>query len=639
MRKLLVSLLLIFSALPLIAGGWKRAGLYGADVRSLIADPQAPDTLYLGTSNGDLYVSHDAAATWKRPRVGIPFPGYIVDQLMIDRSGRLWAGCWGLWGGGVVAFSEDGGVTWTRRDHGIEELSLRALAIDPHDENFLVAGGLTGIYKSLDGGLSWKKISEQENVESLAIDPASHDRIYAGTWRQGIRSEDGGQSWKLINNGMVLDTDMFAISIERDHPESVWVATCGWVYNSTNGGDLWTRYRDGFNNRRIHDVQVDPCDRNVVYAGSVAGLYRSHDRGKNWYAVSDEGLVIKSIVLHPQRPGRVIVGIEGDGVYVSNDEAKTFARSCTGLQNLRITSIATDPTMQHRVFASVVFGGTASGLYQSDDDGDHWTKISAPDMPHVLSVSVAGDPQFPKFVAGTERGFFFSNDGHDWTQSPPVNVPIRVDKILRFSANRYFAATSEGVFTSKDGGRGWYRLAGADNGTVDISLGSLGDRRALFALTTLGLMAFDGAEWSAIAGAPEKGRTVAVRGSGDQQVVFVAGAAGVKAGKVAADRRWYPVEAPDSHYASVIGVYRDQAPLLFLTSRQQHDVLMSDATANEWLAFSLPSRTAEVTTVMPDPFDPHHVYVGTMGEGVYVYDGPIHKFVPEPEVPHTVSTN
>ena len=147
MRKLLIVLTFLFTALPLCAQ-WRRANLYGADVRALIIDPSHPDTLYLGTSGGEVYVSNDGAKSWQNPRGGIPFPGYVVDNLVLDRKGRLWAACWGAWGGGVVAVSDDGGKNWTRRDAGLEDFSVRAIAIDPHDADFVLIGGLTGVYRS-----------------------------------------------------------------------------------------------------------------------------------------------------------------------------------------------------------------------------------------------------------------------------------------------------------------------------------------------------------------------------------------------------------------------------------------------------------------------------------------------------------
>lgn len=622
MRKLLIFLTISILTTPL-AAQWRRAGLFGADVRALIADPANPDVLYLGTSGGEVYVSRDGAKSWSSPRNGIPFPSYVVDNLMLDREGRLWAACWGLWGGGVIAVSGDGGTTWERRDKGLENFSVRAIAIDPNDANFIIAGGLTGVHRSTDGGMSWTKISDQEQVESLAIDPKNHDRMYIGTWRQGWRTDDGAKTWKHIANGMVLDTDMFSITIDPERPENIWVATCGWVYNSTNAGELWTRYRDGFNNRRIHDVEVDPCDKNTVYAGSVAGLYRSDDNGKSWYVVSEENLVVNSVVLHPQKPQRIVLGIEGDGVYVSNDRGRTFQRASDGLHNLRITTIAPDPFAKNRVFAAVAFGGTASGIYRSEDAGKTWARASRTPLPEVLSMDITIEADADvKFIAGTEKGFFWSKDAEEWTQAEPSSFPIRVEKVLRFNRTRAFAATAEGVFTSRDGGKTWYRLAGAKQRAVDIAVGSLAGKKALYALTTAGVDVFDGEKWNAIAGAPARGRTIALR----NDLVFIAGMQGVKAGAIDTSLRWQAVEAPDAQYASVHGGGKS----LFLTSRQQREILVGAAGDAEWSELTLPSRNTDVTSVVADPFALDRYYVGTLGEGVYVYEGKMTRYVPPP---------
>ncbi|HYH06236.1 MAG TPA: YCF48-related protein [Thermoanaerobaculia bacterium] len=633
MRKLLILFAIVLTTTPL-AAQWRRAGLFGADVRALIADPANPDTLYLGTSSGEVYVSRDAAKSWTNPRNGTPFPNYIVDNLLLDRDGQLWAASWGLWGGGVIAVSKDSGKTWERRDAGLEDFSVRAIAVDPNDSNFVVVGGLTGVYRSTNAGRKWEKISEQINVESLAIDPRSRDRIFVGTWRQGWRTDDGGKNWKHIADGMVLDTDMFSITIDPKQPDNVWVATCGWVYNSLNGGDKWTRYRDGFNNRRIHDVEIDPCDEDVVYAGSVAGLYRSEDKGKSWYVMSDEGMVINSIVLHPQRPQRIILGIEGDGVYVSNDRGKTYQRSSEGLHNLRITTVAPDPFEKNRIYATVVHGGAASGIYRSNDAGKSWEKASRGVLPEVLTLTMASEADAEvKFIAGTEKGFFFSNDGEEWTQAEPSSFPIRVEKVVRFNRLRSFAATNEGVFTTRDGGRSWYRLGGATNRAVDIAVGSLDGNKALYALTAAGLEVFDGAKWNAIAGAPSKGRTLAIRHVEGQERVFVAGMHGVKAGAVSAERAWEPMEAPDTQYAVVHGGSRTSGQMLFLTSRQQREILVGEPTDAQWSELTLPGQNTEVTSVVPDPFTRERYYVATLGDGIFVYEGKMRRYVPrEPEV-------
>jgi len=615
MRKVLVLLAIAVFALPVHAQ-WRRAALYGADVRALIIDRSDPDTLYLGTSGGEIYVSHDGAKSWYSPRNGVPFPGYIVDSLLLDRDGRLWAASWGLWGGGVIAVSYDGGHTWARRDNGLEDFSVRAIAVDQHDPNYLLAGGLTGVYRSMDGGVSWNKISDQENVESVAIDPRTHDRLYVGTWRQGYRSEDGGKTWALINNGMVLDTDMFAITFNSENPDDMWVATCGWVYNTKNRGDNWVRYRDGFDNRRVHDVQISPCDHDTIYAGTVGGLYRSEDAGKLWYRVSDEDLVINTIAMDTQRPDRIVLGVEGDGIYVSNDAGKTYTRSCEGLRNLTVTSIAADPAVQKHVYAAVAFGGMSNGIYESGDAGVTWKKISATQLPTVLSLTMNDDKEV-KFIAGTEKGFFWSADGATWTQAPPSNAPIRVDKVIRFNRIRFFAATADGVYTTRDAGKNWYRLADSGTRAVDLSVGALGENRALFALTSNGVIVFDGERWSAIDGAPAKGRTIAVRNLNGSQFIFVAGMQGVRAGRVDIDRKWHEAEVPDAQGAAVFNA----TDLVFLTSRKQRDVLVSGDHESQWNTFPLPTRTAEVSSVAVDPFNSKRLYLGTLREGLFVFEG------------------
>src|SRR3954453_4589871 len=122
MRKSLI-LLVILLTLP-VAAQWRRGGLFGADVRALIVDPANPDRYYVGTSGGEVYVSNDGARTWTNARVGVPFPGYVVDNLVMHRQGRLWAGFWRLWDGGFIARSDYGGRTWIRGAAGLEDLSV-----------------------------------------------------------------------------------------------------------------------------------------------------------------------------------------------------------------------------------------------------------------------------------------------------------------------------------------------------------------------------------------------------------------------------------------------------------------------------------------------------------------------------------
>lgn len=618
-RFLAIIFFAVLAASPVFAG-WSRAKLYGADVRALVVDPKHPDTVYLGTSEGDVYASKDGAKSWFNPRRGVPFPGYVVDNLLVDGKGRLWAACWGLWGGGVIAVSEDGGATWSRRDDGLRDFSVRAIAIDPRDADIAVAGGLTGIYRTRDAGRTWEKISAQENVESVAIDPRTADRIYVGTWRQAFRTEDGGKTWSLVNQGMVLDTDVFSINIDERNPDTVWLSTCGWVYSSFDRGDNWTRYKDGFNNRRIHSMTLDPADEKCVYAGSVAGLYRTRDKGKSWSLISDESMVINSVGLHPKRPQRIIVGTEGDGVYVSYDDGHSFTRSSNGLYNVRVASIVADSAVRDRLYASVYFGGSASGFYRSADGGESWEKLNRTKLPEMLSFIVQPESD-ARLVAGTEKGFFWSADGVEWTQAEPTFTTVRVEKILPYNRQRLFAATSEGVYTSNDSGRSWHQLANLTERVLDISIGHLGAKKAVYALTGSGLAVFDGTSWSRVANAPERGRTIAIRNDGDLEMIVIAGMQGVRAGHVDFRKQWHGADAPAMTYASVYQTYGVENRSVVLASREKTELLISDTDKPEWRPMALPARSLDVMTIAADPFNARDLFVATGGQGILIYRG------------------
>ncbi|MEO8215879.1 MAG: YCF48-related protein [Acidobacteriota bacterium] len=618
MRKPILFIIIVFMAASTGFAGWSRGGLFGADVRALVADPRNPDTLFLGTSQGEVYISSDGGRFWSNPRDGVPFPGYVVDNLVVDRYGRVWAACWGLWGGGVIAVSADGGKTWSRRDAGLEEFSVRAMAVDSRNPEVLFVGGLTGVYRSRDSGQTWTQISDRENVESLAVDPRDDNRLYVGTWRQAWRTDDGGATWVKIDQGMVLDTDVFTINIDPANPDSVWLSTCGWVYSSANRGNQWTRYKNGFNNRRIQSVAIDPTDSHSIYAGSVAGLYRTSDSGQGWELISGEDFVVNAVVLHKGRPNRIVVATEGDGIYVSQDKGKTFQRSSHGLRNVRIASLAVDPDVSGRIFAAVLFGGRASGIYQSANSGQTWDRLNETKLPEVLCIAVRHDAE-PKFLVGTEQGVFWSDDGKVWTHSEPQMVPVRVDKILQFNQVRLFAASSEGVLTSKDAGKSWYRLGDAKGRTADIALGTIDGKRALYALTETGMLVFDGAGWSSISGGPEKGRTLAVSTEGNRELVVVAGVQGVQSGHVDAQRHWHSVSSPKLAFASVLESGDALGRGVYLTSRDATDLFR--ASGDSWKTVPLPGHSLEIAAIAEDPFHSGRFYLGTGGQGVFIYAG------------------
>jgi photosystem II stability/assembly factor-like uncharacterized protein len=610
--KTVALLALLLLAMPAAGAKWTRAGLYGADVRAMALDPANPDRIYLGTSQGEVYRSDDGGMSWTNPRGANPFPGFVVDNLVVDSSSRVWAASWGLWGGGVVALSEDGGESWERRDDGIANLSVRAFTVFDSDPRLLFAGGLTGIFRSRDAGLSWERIADLPNVESIAVDPRDENRILAGTWRQAYRTVDGGGSWTLASDGMVLDTDIFTITIDRQDPDSVWLSTCGWVYHSTDGGGKWKRYRDGFDNRRIHDVKIDPLDRERILAGSVAGLYRTEDKGTSWSRISDDRLVINSIIVTAARPERILLGTEGDGVYRSIDGGKTFERTSDGLYNVRVAAVTPDPVEKGHLYAAVIFGNAASGIYHSVDGGEKWSQLSHDGMPEVLTLFVqeAGPA---RFIAGTERGFYSSADGVSWNES--TILPLRVDKIVRYSGRRLFAATSEGVYTSRNGGESWYRLRGEGRRILDLELGTFGGETALYALHDEGLEIFDGRDWWKVREFP-----VGVRSIDFQKVDGVEGLVAFTGDRVqagTAEGGIWKVLDPATELAARIRRASEIDRAIMMVSRSAASPFAGNGT---WTYLRLPVPERSITSISSDPSEPSRLYIGTHGDGIFILE-------------------
>ncbi len=307
---------------------WHRAALWGGDVRTVVFDPADPERAFAGTSGGQVYVSHDAGATWSDAGLTVPFRGWVVSDLVFDpeRPGRLWAALWGLWGGGMVAATDDGGRSWDVRSAGLEGTQVYTLAAVPGRPDRLYAGTLSGVYRSDDAGTTWRHVSallpEVYKVTSLLVGP-DPETVIAGTWQRAYRSDDGGADWRPVFDGMVPDSEVFTLRPVPGSPGEIWASTCGWVYHTTDGGAHWRRHREGFENRRTPSFAVLPGGR--LLAGTVAGLHLSEDGGATWRRVGPEGLGIQDIALQPGHPGRVLLATEGAGCGRRTTAARRWA--------------------------------------------------------------------------------------------------------------------------------------------------------------------------------------------------------------------------------------------------------------------------------------------------------------------------
>lgn len=429
--------------------------LYGADIRSLVFDPADPERAFAGTSAGHVYLTDDGGATFRNAGAEIPFPNWVVGTLIFDenRPGRLWAGLWGIWGGGRVAFSDDFGKTWTiRRGSAGADAQVYALATVPGSPDRLFAGTRAGVELSDDAGLTFRPVGRDLpgliHVSSLHVDRLRPQVVVAGTWRQAYRSDDGGATWRGVFDGMILDTEVFSLHASAERPGEIWASTCGWVYRGDGLGDKWTRFQTGLAERRTPSFAVLPGER--LLAGTVAGAFLSTDRGASFRRTTPDSLAVLAIAYHPARPDRILIGTEGAGIWSSSDAGESFRARPVAMRNLRVPALDQDGA---HLFAAVVHAGPASGIYRSPDGGSSFEPLPS-ELPTVLAMATSGDRLF----VATERGLFERERSAAAGGSGAVEtaLPMRFQRVtelgerrveqLSAAAGRVVARTRDGVF-------------------------------------------------------------------------------------------------------------------------------------------------------------------------------------------------
>ncbi|WP_164981535.1 transcriptional regulator [Silvibacterium dinghuense] len=466
---------------------WVSVGPEGGDARSFAFDPTHPQHLYLGTLDSWIYESNDGGASWKRlARLG-KTDDLVVDNLAVDEADpkTIYAAVWRMTrDGGGIYVSHDAGQSWTSFA-GMEGQSVRSFAQAPSNSKILVAGAISGIYRSEDGGEHWAQISPQgsgeiRKVESVAIDPQDPKTIYAGTWHLPWKTTDGGANWKNIKQGVIDDSDVFSIIIDPARPSVVYASACSGIYLSDTGGEVFRKVQGiPSTARRTRVLMQDPVNRNIVYAGTTEGLYKTADGGANWARMTGPDVIINDVYVDPKDDKHVLLATDRSGVLASMDGAATFTASNAGISQRQVTAFLTDAKKPETLYAGVVNDKSYGGVFVSEDGGRTWAQRSQGlDGRDVFSLVQSDDGTI---FAGTNHGLF-RWDGSTWQQDGMVantrektvlvtrhgkrekktvteaDKPTPIDgqvNSIAVSGTVWFAATSTGVYRSVTQGATW----------------------------------------------------------------------------------------------------------------------------------------------------------------------------------------
>jgi photosystem II stability/assembly factor-like uncharacterized protein len=259
--------------------------------------------------------------------------------------------------------SRNRGDTWERLALPDDDTDIWSITIHPADPRTIYAGyGPTGVYRSDDGGESWKKLPDPRlpdrvrmsfpcRVMRLDIDPAEPDSIYACVEANGaMRSRDRGESWEDCTGDLLRFTaeekyksrivsqtevegmlDGHALACSAAAPGAVFLANRMGLFRSDDRGTTWRDVEVGRFSPMTYgrDLRVSPHDPNVLYAAlspafssADGAIYRSGDTGKTWERI-DHGVkaeaTMMGIGVNPRDPWQVYGVTKTGQVFATQD--------------------------------------------------------------------------------------------------------------------------------------------------------------------------------------------------------------------------------------------------------------------------------------------------------------------------------
>jgi photosystem II stability/assembly factor-like uncharacterized protein len=332
----------------------------------------------------------------------------------------------------------------------------------PGDPNIVYVGSASGgVWKTTNGGITWKPIFEREgtlSIGDIALAPGNPDVVWVGTGESNVRnsvsfgdgvykSTDGGKTWQHMG---LKDTEhISAIAINPQNSDIVYIGALGHafgpneergVFMTTDGGKTWTKTLYIDSEHGVADLEIDPTNPNILYAGmwsferkpwthrsgsEKGGVYKSIDGGRTWNKLTNGLPKLMGRIgvrVAPSNPNVVYVIVEAkDGtLYRSDDRGENFKLASKNeaivSRGFYYTRVRVDPTNENHIFA------VASTLFTSVDGGKTFRSITG--RTHIDYHALWLDPKNPKRMwHGQDGGIAVSYDGGESWEAV-YNIPL-----------------------------------------------------------------------------------------------------------------------------------------------------------------------------------------------------------------------
>jgi photosystem II stability/assembly factor-like uncharacterized protein len=448
-----------------------------------------PSIVWVGTGEpnnrqssswGDgIYKSLDAGKTWKN--MGLEKTHHIgrivihpknPDVVYVAAQGHLW----GPNPERGVYKTSDGGKTWSLVLKINDDTGVSDIAIDPESPDILYAaayerrrtpfgfdggGPDSAIYKTTDGGASWKKLTKGLPWENgggdtgrIALDiyRKDPDIVYAEIQHEHggtFRSEDKGETWKRMGETDPRPSYYSQIRVDPNNDLRIWELGAP-MYYSEDGGKTFTTQRVHGIHGDFHAMWIDPANSNHMITGSDGGIHWSDDAGKNWNFLNIIAIgQFYEISLDSQKPYHICGGLQDNGSWCGPSQSLT--REGMGNEDWE-----------------VIHGG--DGFYAAIDNVEPWIVYTESQDGHVARRDMRTGQQrsiMPEAKAGEPHYRF------QWNS--PVAVSSHNHTTIYYGGNYLFKST--------DRGDSWTRLGGDLTTGVDRSklpiLGKVPDKSTL----------------------------------------------------------------------------------------------------------------------------------------------------------------
>ncbi|QQS31037.1 MAG: glycosyl hydrolase [Sphingobacteriales bacterium] len=518
-------------------------------IGSIAIDPHQPDVIYVGTgeaNGGGGSVTYDGTGMYKSTDGGMSW-----ENIGLGKTGSI--------------------ARIAVHPNRPEQIFAAAMG------NLFKNNQERGLYKSKDGGKTWVKtlfISETTGCVDVVVHPNNPDLVFAVMWERvrrpdfrkyggkncGIyRSMDAGISWQKLTNGLPqADLGRIGISVSASNPEilyAVFADEQGYfqgIFRTDDSGNQWKRVNDR-PLKNIYEnygwwfgaIRVDPQNPDLVFALGL-DLYRTENGGKTWQNISTKAVHVDqhALYIHPLNPQLILLGNDG-GVCISKNGGDLW-ESLPGPPVIQFYTCEADLTNSR-----ILYGGTQDNgimrLVNSLDneweiliEGDGFGVLTDPQNPETIYAAY----QYGNLLKSEDGGNKFrdATDGISMSDRKIWHTPFVIDPvqshILYYGANR--------LYKSLDKAANWFPVSpvltknGVNNnlvyGAVSAIAVATSDNQMVYAGTddgNLWLSANNCQNWkdisvglplqwvSSIAVNPDQEQTVYVAFSGFRNTVYL----------------------------------------------------------------------------------------------------------------------